>query len=136
VATTTAGADLRPAYSASPPHHGYRLIRVKGDKLTSYTYDYDGDGARDATSSIPVGKLNVVRDGETRVVAKNGLNESLENAKVKIAIAEQNYHLFPDKGEIHRIVPAKEKGLVYEVLVSLPARSEISVTLAEKDSPQ
>ena len=127
VTTTTAGADLRADYSASPLHHGYRLIRLKNNHLESYTYDYDGDGERDAAASIPVGKLNVTHRGNT-VTVDNELNESFPNAKVTIATQDLDAQWQPTRGKILR--QTRQGGnKVYEILVDLPAKSQITVGL-------
>lgn len=128
VTTTTAGADLRKDYSASPLHHGYRLIRFKNTKLQSYTYDYDGDGRRDATASIPVGKLNVTDHGNNTITIRNDLNESLPDAKVTISVTSTPSALRPSRG---RIVGHRELGgkVHVDILVDLPANSKTTITL-------
>ena len=128
VATTTAGADLREAYSASPLHHGYRLIRLKNNTLQSYTYDYDGDGERDAAASIPVGKLNVVRREGNSVTVRNELNEDFPNAKVVIKTKEVDIQWRPTQGQILRQILRGGENAI-EVLVDLPANSETTITL-------
>jgi hypothetical protein len=100
VVTTAAGADLREKYSSSPLHHGYRLIRLDNGKLTSYTYDMDGDGIRDATSSIPMGKLRSVPQGDTAVLVENELHESFASARVQIRVPGDNMNLAPDAGRL------------------------------------
>ena len=130
VTTTTAGADLRPDYSASPLHHGYRLIRLDGAKLVSYTYDYDGNGERDAAASIPVGKLNVVYQGNNAIIVKNDLNEALPNAKLKIITNDLDTRWRPTQGKLLRQVESDGQK-TYEILIDLPAHSETSVALTK-----
>jgi predicted MPP superfamily phosphohydrolase len=130
VTTTTAGADLRPDYSASPLHHGYRLIRMKNAKLISYTYDYDGNGERDAAASIPVGKLNVLYQGNNAIVVKNDLNEALPNAKLKITTSEVDAQWQPTKGKVLRQIESAGKR-TYEILIDLPAHSQTNVALTK-----
>lgn len=136
VVTTTSGADLRPAYSASPLHYGYRLLRFANGELLSYTYDYDGDGARDAdaAASIPVGHLNVIATDTNTVTVKNDLNEALPNAKVQVRALNANIKLKPDIGRLVRMVK-KGADVYYEVIVDIPARSEIKVTLHGEGQP-
>ncbi len=129
VATTTAGADLRPEYSASPPHHGYRLIRLNKEQLEFFTYDYDGNGKRDPAASIPVGKLNVIDRGDRSVTVENKLNEAFPNAKVTIT-AENGQKLQPNRGKILRQTP-RNGATEFEILVDLPAKSQTTITLAK-----
>lgn len=134
VVTTTAGADLRREYSASPLHHGYRLIRLKNSKLVSYTYDYDGNGQRDAAASIPVGKLNITRQANNIVTVKNKLNELLPNARLKISTEDLNVLLRPTRGKLIRCTAdtrGDKRGGVCEVLVDLPANSVTTVELKQ-----
>lgn len=130
VTTTTAGADLRADYSASPLHHGYRLIRLKNAKLVSYTYDYNGDGERDAAASIPVGKLNVVYSGNNAIIVKNDLNEDLPNAKLKITTDEVNTKWYPTQGKILRQIEYGGQK-TYEILTDLPAHSQTNIALSK-----
>jgi len=130
VTTTTAGADLRADYSASPLHHGYRLIRLKNSKLVSYTYDYDGNGERDAAASIPVGKLNVVYQGNNAIIVKNDLNEDLPNAKLKIITNDDNAHWRPTQGKLLRQTRIAGQDTC-EILIDLPAHSETNVALTK-----
>jgi predicted phosphodiesterase len=128
VATTTAGADLREAYSASPLHHGYRLIRLKNAKLVSYTYDYDGDGQRDAAASIPVGKLNVTYHADDTVSIHNDLNEYLPNAKVTLRVADVKTAFQPTHGKVVRHWRRNGEQLV-DILVDLPPNSTTTIGL-------
>lgn len=62
---------------------GYRLIRVKDSELESYTYDWDGNGVRDADKSIPSGHLTATyfqpNDGTSRSLTARIVNELREN---------------------------------------------------------
>jgi len=100
VVTTAAGADLREKYSSSPLHHGYRLIRLDEHILVTYTYDMDGDGYRDATSSIPMGKLRAVPQDDLGVLVENNLNESFPAARVQIKVPGNNLNFKPDVGHL------------------------------------
>ena len=128
VTTTTAGADLRPDYSASPLHHGYRIIRLRKDKLESYTYDYNGDGQRDAAASIPVGNLNVSYPAKNTVTVQNQLHEYLPNAIITIATDDTQGQLQPSQGRLLRKIDRNGEKL-YEILIDLPADSVTTVTL-------
>ena len=52
--TTTLGGVI-----ALYPYRGYRLVRVRGDQVVSYTYDYNENGVRDSASCVPIGRLNL-----------------------------------------------------------------------------
>jgi len=130
VVTTTAGADLRPKYSNSELHHGYRLIRFLNGELENYTYDYDGDGVRDAASSIPMGKLTVTPRGRFGVVVNNSLNEGFLNAKVGIRIPNTVASYSPSRGTILRI-DKREKESVFTLLVDLPANQSIEINMVQ-----
>ncbi|MDI6855223.1 MAG: metallophosphoesterase [Candidatus Thermoplasmatota archaeon] len=67
--------------------NGYRIIRVNGTKLDFYTYDLDGNGIRDDTSSTPTGLLTYgytpSNNGTAEIVTAwiiNNLREDFENA--------------------------------------------------------
>lgn len=128
VVTTTAGADLRPDYSRSPLHYGYRLLRFQGRELQNFTYDYDGDGERDASSSIPVGKLNIQRQGLNGVLIQNALNEGFTDALVEIDIADVSHEYRPKSGRLHSIIrgPTATR---YRVLLDLPAQRDSIVEM-------
>jgi predicted MPP superfamily phosphohydrolase len=73
--------------------HGYRIIRVNGTNIDSFTYDADGNGARDASSSIPMGKLNATYSPSNngtvaKVTAKvvNSLREDFTNAYLEFVM--------------------------------------------------
>ncbi|HEY5604384.1 MAG TPA: metallophosphoesterase [Gammaproteobacteria bacterium] len=128
VVTTTAGADLREQYSSSPLHHGYRLIRLDGGKLASYTYDMDGDGLRDATSSIPMGKLRSVMQGDTAMLVENELHESFASARVRIRVPGNKMNLVPDAGRLVNRY-RDDSAVFYEVEFPLAARSQQRIQL-------
>lgn len=135
VVTTTAGADLRPKYSSSPLHYGYRLIKIDNGLLRQYTYDYDGDGERDPVSSMPIGLLTLKYKDETTVVVSNALNETLTNAKVKFTIKQSEKLLTPSVGRLIRQY-SKNGQSVYEVTLDLPARSSTKINMLAKDQIQ
>jgi hypothetical protein len=135
--TTTAGADLREKYSSSPLHHGYRLIRLDARKgqagLQFYTYDMDGDGRRDATSSIPVGKLRARQTDPKSLLVENDLHEALENAQVEIKVPGDNLTLMPNQGQLLKCY--KDNGhAVYEIGVALAANSRTEISLVKRAS--
>ncbi|MFV2054852.1 MAG: metallophosphoesterase [Thiohalomonadales bacterium] len=131
VVTTTAGADLRPNYSNSPLHFGYRLIRFVNGVLENYTYDYDGDGSRDATSSIPVGKLKVVPRGRYGVGVHNELNEGFLNARVKIHIPDADNNYLPNRGKVENVI-RKDGESIYSILVDIPANRKTAISMVQE----
>jgi hypothetical protein len=139
VTTTTAGADLREDYASSPVHHGYRLIRLDHGKLVSYTYDMDGDGRRDATSSIPVGKLHSTQQDATGVKVINDLNEDFDSARVMIKVPGNQKDLRPDQGRLVEQYQ-QDDASVYVIEMPLPAQSQQEVHLLnplhKKEQPQ
>ena len=135
VMTTTAGADLREGYSSSPMHHGYRLIRLNRGRLMSYTYDMDGDGQRDATSSIPVGKLRSVQQDATSVLVENELHEDFDNARVVIRVPGDRLDLMSDQGEVVERY-RQDDASVYVIELPLPANSRQQVHLFSKEQAQ
>lgn len=129
VVTTAAGADLRKDYATSPMHHGYRLIRLQGDRLLNYTYDMDGDGQRDATSSIPLGKLTAVQQDTRTILVDNKLNEAFEHALVRFEVPGEVRELRPDTGTLVRV--SRENGSTYyDVQLAIAPRSQQYVTLS------
>ena len=127
VVTTAAGADLRPPYAASPLHHGYRLIRLEGNSVLDYTYDWPGD-VDYPSCSIPVGHLRVESVGEGHVRVHNELNEALFGAVVSIAVAGPDPRRPADLGEVIAVRRSGESS-TYRVRVDLPARSVTSIEL-------
>ena len=134
VVTTAAGADLREKYSSSPLHHGYRLIRLDKSKLVSYTYDMDGDGQRDATSSIPMGKLRSVPQDNTSILVENELNESFPEARVQIPVPGNDVSLVPDNGQLVNRY-SYDGHSYYEVEFPLAANSQQRIQLIS-ESPR
>ncbi len=130
VVTTAAGADLRAPFSASPLHHGYRLVRLSGNELVNYTYDWDGDGTRHACSSIPVGQISVTQEGPRAVLVRNDLNEVLEDALVPLWIEGMNSGLQPDVGLLAG-VDASEGRTRYLVRIDLAANAETLIQLED-----
>jgi len=128
VVTTAAGADLREKYSSSPLHHGYRLIRLKGSVLESYTYDYDENGQRDATSSIPVGRLSVQYESSASVRVKNELAETFAQAKISLTVPTSMGDLQPNRGHIINKYQSNEM-YHYDVGFRLPAKTTVTITL-------
>ncbi len=133
VVTTAAGADLREKYSSSPLHHGYRLIYLDSGKLVSYTYDMNGDGDRDATSSIPMGKISSVQQDDTSVLIQNELHESFANARIQIKVPGIVTDLKPDYGKlVNRF--NDENHSYYDIEFPLAARSEQRIQLTSEKS--
>jgi len=133
VVTTAAGADLRPEFSASPVHHGYRLIRMRGKRVLDYSYDWDGDGIRHASCSLPVGELRTVVEGPGSVSVYNDLNEDLEDALITVwldgagAIGATPR---PSSGQLHdvKVIDGRRRVRIRHYL---PAHSTIALTLGE-----
>jgi len=134
VVTTAAGADLREKYSSSPLHHGYRLVRLDTGKLVTYTYDMDGDGQRDATSSIPMGKLRAVPQADLGVLVENNLNESFPAARVRIKVPGDNLELKPDAGQLVNLY-SYQGDSYYDVEFPLAANSQQRIRLTSKSTP-
>lgn len=132
VVTTTAGADLRKAYASSPLHHGYRLIRLDHGKLVSYTYDMDGDGRRDPTSSIPVGKLRSAQPDSRSAWIENQLHEEFSHARAVIKVPCDEPGLVPDTGHIVERYQA-DNATIYVIELALPANSRREIHLRTKD---
>ena len=127
VTTTAAGADLHADYStAFESYHGYRIFELHGDRLGKYTYDGDGDGSPDASSSHPAHRL-VIEHLPNAVRIDNGWNEDLDRATVRV---RADRDLVPDRGQLLRR-RAMDGHVVHEVLVDLPAHSETIVRLRE-----
>lgn len=128
VVTTAAGADLREPFSSSPLHHGYRLLRLSGRELIDYTYDWEGDGQRDASCSIPVGKLSTSYWGYRAMVVHNELNERLEGARLRIWIDGEVTHLRPDHGVLES-VRVENGRTCYTLRVDVEAAQDTRVSL-------
>lgn len=126
IVTTSAGARIYPKQSDSPLHHGYRLIRIKGDRISNFTYDYDGDGLRDVQSSIPVGRLIARYPAPNEALISNGLNESFSALRLRIPGGGEG--LIPDAGELIR-VERHDNELIYVVDVPIAANSNVRVQL-------
>ena len=134
VVTTAAGADLREKYSSSPLHHGYRLIYLDKGKLVSYTYDMDGDGDRDATSSIPMGKIRSTQQDNTSVLVQNELHESFAGARIQIKVPGKISNLKPDYGELVNRYSDNDHSY-YDIEFPLAANSQQQIQLIN-ESPQ
>lgn len=130
IVTTSAGARIYPDESDSPLHNGYRLIRISGDEVVNFTYDYDGDGVRDVMSSIPVGRLQVSYRVINEALITNGLNESFDALRLRIPGGADG--LVPDIGELVDIRRG-ETGYEYLVDVPVPANSRRQIKLVAGD---
>jgi len=133
VVTTTAGADFRPAYSNSPLHYGYRLIRYRDAELENFTYDYDGDGERDASSSIPYNHISVTQRSAYSFTVKNSLNEGFKSAMVHLKITSGESDLCPNLGQISRFQRQSDSAH-YWIKLDIPAQREFELTLARQDA--
>lgn len=128
VVTTAAGADLREEYSASPLHHGYRLLRLTGNELIDYTYDWDGDGVRHSSCSIPVGKLSVSNWGPQAFTVHNELNESFDDALVPMWLDGEVLGLEPDVGTLVDVAMIDGRTR-YRVRIDLKAQADTLIQL-------
>ena len=128
IVTTTAGADFRPAYSSSPLHYGYRLLRYRDAELENYTYDYDGDGERDVSSSIPFNNLSVTQTAPYTFRVKNALNEGFKSAMVHLQIADDGKHFCPSEGRVSTKVYG-EKLSDYWISLDIPAQRELEINM-------
>jgi len=130
VVTTAAGGDWRAdGEPTSPVLPGYRLIRLSGNELVDYTYDHDGDGARDASCSIPIGHLRVEGVGDGHVRVHNELNEGFAGAVVPVSASGTTPRRAVPPGEV---IDFRRSGgsLVHRVRIDLPARSVVDVELS------
>ncbi|MEW5759532.1 MAG: metallophosphoesterase, partial [Candidatus Thermoplasmatota archaeon] len=141
-ATNAGGAELE----------GYRLIRVNGTEIDSYTYDGDGNGIRDDLESIPTGKISVKYSGTNDGTADNltatitnELNESFENAELKFLMAPlepgKTYKTTAEyfnlsggavpqqKYELKQVINTPGKVAIAKVLLEIPKRSKVNVTV-------
>jgi len=132
VVTTTAGADFRPAYSNSPLHYGYRLLRYRDAELENFTYDYDGDGVRDPSSSIPFNNLQLSQTGPQSFSVSNTLNEGFKSAMLHVAIAETSAEVCASVGQIVKVRRHYRGKDHYWVIVDIPAQRELAINLIEQ----
>lgn len=127
--TTAAGADLRPERGDSPPHHGYRVLRMRGGEVLSYTYDWDGDGQLDPACSHPVGLLEVLHVEPGTAIVRNGLTEGIDGALVRMSVpGEQPEPLVADIGEVEEVRKTGSE-TTYLVRIDLPPQSELTISL-------
>lgn len=131
VTTTAAGADLHPEFStAAESYHGYRVFELIGGELGEYTYDADGDGAPDASSSHPAHRIAFhPTPNALRIVCE--WNQPLRDAT---ATVRGDRALVPDVGRLLRRRPAPDGGVLHEVLVDVPAHGEVVIRLVEDDA--
>lgn len=132
--TTSAGAILRQKHSSTNElFHGYRLIRIKQSKLLNYTYDFDGDGKRDASNSIPMGELQRIDKSPLSSKIVNNLNETFAAARIDFSIAGQPGKLQASQGAItHQYFDGSRT--VYSVIFNLPASSSVQIDLKQPSS--
>lgn len=129
VTTTAAGADLHPDHStAFESYHGYRVFELHGDRLGRYTYDGDGDGRPDASSSHPAHRLRFedLADGGLRIA-----NDWTEDLRGATATLRADRELVPDHGTLIRR-RASGSTILHEVRIDLPAGSAVEIRLVEQ----
>ncbi len=114
--------------------YAYRLVRMRGRRVVSFTYDTRGNGRPDAMRSVPLGKLGVAfeppNDGRSdRVTAtiKNPLNEAFDRARLTFRLPSKSATTYRVEGArpIGTIPDGSHVRLVVETRV--PARSERTV---------
>jgi len=132
VVTTTAGADFRPAYSNSPLHYGYRLLRYRDAELENYTYDYDGDGERDSSSSIPYGNLHVTQSAPYTFKINNALNEGFKSALLHVQLRDASGTFCPSVGRISR-QQHHDQVSEYWINLDIPAQRELELNMLKQD---
>ncbi|MBI2568611.1 MAG: metallophosphoesterase [Candidatus Schekmanbacteria bacterium] len=127
--TTAAGRALRRMSETLTSYHGYRIVRIEAGQVVSYTYDVDGDGVRDAAASVPLGMIHVEAPEPGTVRVKNKLNEALPNARVRIAAgADAGPVMSASRGTVAEVIELGETRF-FEVVVDIPARSEVVISL-------
>lgn len=133
VVTTSVGAPLnRRLARKKDPYFGYRLVRMRGEEVVAYTYDLDGDGARDPICSIPIGHVRLLREAAGRARLENDLNEAFEDARVGLWVPRDGRLYQPSAGEVMGIFPGEET-VRFEVRVALPPRSVVEVEMVEHE---
>lgn len=131
VTTTAAGADLHPDFStAAESYHGYRVFELIGGELGDYTYDGDGDGAPDASSSHPAHRI-AFHHGPNELRIVSAWNQPLRDAT---ATVRADRALVPDVGRLLRRRAAPDGAVLHEVLVDVPAHGEVVIRLVEDDA--
>jgi len=131
IITTAAAAGARPSDAVAPPHNGYRLIRMLGNQIRNYSTDFDGDGYRDADSSIPSGKLHITPLPNNALEIRNELYEDFKRAKVSLTAPKQQKVLGVSHGHIVQISQEGNQKR-YHIEFNLPADSQISLRLIRK----
>jgi len=131
IITTAAAAGARSSDAVAPPHNGYRLIRMLGNQIRNYSTDFDGDGYRDADSSIPSGRLQITPLPNNAVEISNGLYEDFKRAKVTLTAPKQQKIIGVDHGHIVQITPEGEQTR-YHIEFNLPADSKKTLRLLTK----
>ena len=128
--TTAAGAKLRQQYSHSPLHHGYRLIRFENRKIKNFTYDYDGDGTRDPSSSLPYNHLSISYANPFTAKIDNRLNESLNNIMVTFRIADTSKQYSVHNARLFKKY-IKNNTQIIQVITNINANSLTTIQLKE-----
>ncbi len=82
--------QTRPGSASTGDRNGYRIIRLSGSDIRSYTYDDDGDGNRSAFASTPLTKLSIERhslpSGGMRINLTNEQTESYDRVRVPVDV--------------------------------------------------
>jgi PKD repeat protein/predicted phosphodiesterase len=118
---------------------GYRLIRVNGSDLDSYTYDLDGNGFRDADKSIPSHSLDLSfspsNDGSSRKVTAtitNDLNEDFQNAFLEFVMPKPgaDFETIIINGSVEQTIETPDSQIYY-VRANLPMTTTRDVVLIQ-----
>jgi PKD repeat protein/predicted phosphodiesterase len=122
---------------------GYRLVRVNGTTLDSYTYDWDGNGFRDADKSMPSYDLDLSyspsNNGSSRKVTAtitNNLRESFSNAFLEFVMPKPSveYETTITNGSIDQIIETQDS-IIYYVRADLPMLTTMKVVLLQNLVP-
>ncbi|MBN1341384.1 MAG: metallophosphoesterase [Phycisphaerae bacterium] len=119
--------------------YSYRLIRMSGGRVVSFTYDTGGDGRPDAMRSAPVGRVSVTfdppNDGKASAVTatiKNGLNERLDRATVVFLMSSSAENGFAVEGGRQLCVVPDGANVRVHVQARVNARSERVVRVVRR----
>jgi len=135
IQTDTGGAE------DSVDECGYRVFMVDNDTFEYYTYDDDGNGARDAVASTGAGNLDVeihgAMDGSLDSVdftVTNNQYEDLEDGRVLLRMARppNGITYSVEGGEVVNLINSTDSQLVH-VQFSVPRTSQRTFSVVQRD---